>query len=92
MWDLESDKELLAALLKLYLYHSVFFLDADGENVFYFEDITNTLNHYFSAIREKLTKYFLLFLKPIICYRSLYFAMLTKFEKNLQILMTSFCI
>ena len=49
-------KKLLAASPKRSLNHSTSFLETDGENLSNAVDIANTLNNYFSAIREKLAK------------------------------------
>ena len=43
-------KELLAALPKRSLNHSISLLEADGENLSNVEDIANALNNYFSTI------------------------------------------
>ena len=49
-------KELLAALPKRSLDHSISLLETDGENLSNAEDIANTLNNYFTTIGEKLAK------------------------------------
>ena len=49
-------KELLAALPKRSLNHSISRLETDGENLSNAEDIVNTSTNYFSTIGEKLAK------------------------------------
>ena len=49
-------KELLAASPKWTHDHSIFLLEANGENLSNAEDIAKTLNNYFSTIGEKLAK------------------------------------